>query len=173
MRPCLPLLAFLVAAAALPAQTAPSPQSTVLPVMDKANCPVQFHAQRWNDASSLRDVDTQRPGTASRGLYLHSQLNLSSKDVRWATVVVRGSAPSPHLTPARAAAAGNLQQTFHLADLPRDRDGSWKLVTDQVPLIQQIEITEVHFVDGSVWLASEDAHCRFAPDAYLPVASLR
>ena len=176
MRPCLPLLALLLPVAALSAQTAPvapRSQATVLTVLPSANCPVRFAARRWNDSSALRDVAGKRTEASGQGVVLRSEPEGSGKAVLSATVVVRGSAPSLHLSPAGLQPMSNQQQTFHLAELPRESDGSWKLVTDRVPLIQAIDVTEIRFAGGSVWHAAAGESCRFQPDSYLPVASLR
>ena len=175
MRLRLVLLPMLFAApllvSALGAQSSSAAQLTI--AADNGSCPVQFRAQRWNDARALKDVEVRRPGAAERGLYLRAEHNGAGKEVGSATVIVHGSALAPRLSPARSSGPGELEQTFRLAELPRDHDGNWKLTTDRVPLIRLIEITEMHFVDGSVWQASQDARCRFTPDGFLPVASLR
>ena len=112
------------------------------------NCPVQFSASRWGSGT----VENTRGGAAGaeqRGLLLHLRAMGGDRGVVQATVLVHGSPFHPHVAPAGNSAPGTLTETFHLAGAERDAHGDWKLTTDQVPMVQEVDIVALRFADGT------------------------
>jgi hypothetical protein len=168
MRNFLIVCTLSLAAAALTAQTAPASKA-LYTLVESQNCPVNLTSRRWSVGSVKRALATANPKENEHGLYLYLPPN-NAKNVTSAVAVVRGPAPQPYAEPASTAAPNDLTQTFHLAGLLR---GSWKLTTDQVPFVREIDITEIHFADGAIWHESADSHCRTEPNGFLLVENPR
>lgn len=144
-------------------------RAQAMAVIQSRNCPVQFSADRWG-GGTVEYTGGKLGNRDARGIFLRFLSRAADSDVTSVTAIVHGSLFTLHVEPVRASGPRDLTETFHLTAAVRDRQGHWKLTTDKVPLVTEIEITAIGFADGTAWKETPNAQCRVLPSDFLLVA---
>jgi hypothetical protein len=172
---CSLVAALGLASAALTAQTKAAPVPSVLTGQTPGlACPVHFAAERYGLTATLRQTAKGEAGSFAQSLRLNFASADASEMVR-AVVVVYGANPVAQIVPLAQDQAGQKQsdtgrsETFVLTRTKGRFDPAEEIVTETVPLVQRIEITEIEFKDGSVWRPSREARCSTAPSPFVLV----
>jgi hypothetical protein len=160
---------LLLSSVALTAQTASRGTNAILtagPV--SASCPVGFYASR-TAAPTLMVTKGSSQTPPNLGL----QLNFSHTDtlkIAKASITVHGASTKGRFMPADTAEATDMTETFSL----QGADTAQKLRHAEVWLtkmnaVSWVDLTEIEYVDGSVWHASRFSKCRAVPSNLLLV----
>jgi hypothetical protein len=169
MRKLLVTISLFSSCFALVAQTAAPAGRVDFATVQSENCPVSFTASRWRVGTVDRALAATEPREKEHGIYLRVPVE-GSKAILSAVAVVHGSGPTPRAELVGNKDTSDLTQTFHIAGLLRESSGRVKLTTDNVPFVREIDLTEMHFADGSAWHESPSSHCRVTPNGFLSVA---
>lgn len=142
----------------------PATHTSIITV-ESQGCPVLATARRWAPRTVVETGNSPRNSNGNK-LYLHFTPT-GERSIVAATVVLHGTTAAAHIEPARNWSAPDLTDTFHLtADPPKGLYDS-EVPLHKVPNVRWLDITEVHFADGTVWHESANAHCNVTPNGFL------
>jgi hypothetical protein len=132
-----------------------------------SQCPIALHVQIDGRAIARSASDSKNGGEGAL-LDLNFGQNGSSKLVA-AMITVHGSTPSVRYQPV----GHEVEPSDSLQVLELGREGGTSLVNREVwvrfPLVSQVELTELHYADGTVWHSSSGANCVVSPSHLLLV----
>ena len=165
------LLVLAMASTAVWAQGNAHSEMTVLAGSpDSSGCPVGFSAER----RSTTEVRYAKDGRQSRGQGLELKFDSQQKKILKANVTVRGVNGEARVMPAGSAGSDDVAEIFEL--IPGTSEDSLKhssLWTERVATVRWVDLTEIAYMDGSVWHASEGKRCRIEPSKFLLVAGAK
>jgi hypothetical protein len=167
------LLVLVMASAGVWAQGNAHSEATVLTgPPSSAGCPVGFSAER-RSAGAVRYA---KDGRESRGQGLELKFDplTDPKKIVKANVTVHGVNGAARVIPAGENSNDDVAEIFQLgAGAGEESLRHSSIWTQQVSTVRWVDLTEVAYADGSVWLASASGRCRVEPSAFLLVAGAR
>jgi hypothetical protein len=131
-------------------------------------CPVGFSAER----RSSTEVRYAKDGKQLRGQGLELQFDPRSnpKKILKVNVTVHGVDGTARVIPAGENSSDDVTELFQVeagaGEGSLRRSNIW---TQRVSTVRWVDLTEVAYADGSVWLASASGRCRVEPSAFLLV----
>ncbi|HMH16489.1 MAG TPA: hypothetical protein VK578_25540 [Edaphobacter sp.] len=167
------LLVLMMASATVWAQEKAHIGPTVLmapPV--STGCPVGFSAER----RSSTQVRYAKDGKQLRGQGLELQFDPQSnpKKILKANVTVHGVNGAARVMPAGSGDSDDVAELFQLeAGAGEESLRHSSIWTKRVATVRWVDLTEVAYADGSVWLASASGRCRIEPNGFLLVAGAK
>jgi hypothetical protein len=135
-------------------------------------CPVGFTAER----RSTTEVRYAKDGKQLHGQGLELQFDPRSnpKKILKVNVTVHGVDGAARVIPAGSSDSEDVAELFQLE--AGAGEGSLRhsnLWTQRVSTIRWVDLTQVAYSDGSVWLASASGRCRVEPSGFLLVAGAK
>jgi hypothetical protein len=167
------LLVLVMASAGVLAQGNAHSEMTVLAgPPDSSGCPVGFSAER----RSTTEVRYAKDGREIRGqgLELKFDSQTEPKKILKANVTVHGVTGEARVIPAGSRDSDDVAELFQLeAGAGEESLRHSSIWTQRVSTVRWVDLTEVAYVDGSVWLASASGRCRIEPNGFLLIAGAR
>lgn len=167
------LLVLVMASAGAWAQANPHIGPTVFMAAPiSTGCPVGFSAER-RSAGAVRYA---KDGSERRGQGLELKFDplADPKKIVKVNVTVHGVNGTARVMAAGENSGDDVAEIFQLeagaGEGSLRRSSIW---TQQVSTVRWVDLTEVAYADGSVWLASASGRCRVEPSAFLLVAGAK
>ena len=135
-------------------------------------CPVGFSAER----RSTTEVRYAKDGKQLRGQGLELQFDsrTNPKMILKANVTVHGVDGTARVIPAGSSDSEDVSELFQLEAGAGEKSLRHSSIwTQRVSTVRWVDLTEVAYADGSVWLASASGRCRVEPNGFLLVAGAK
>ncbi len=152
--------------------TTSDPSIFVEPVRSMG-CPISWVAQRVPMTGERVLLPAAAPQTSSWGVAgLELQFGHAKQGIAKVSVTVHGKTLAEGMLPAALRPSEEITENFPL-ERPVGVHGlaSATITTHRISSVLWVELTQIRFVDGSVWRPSQDEQCRTAPRVLQNVAS--
>ena len=150
----------------------PIADAVVSALTGSLGCPVDMSAQR-TPGGALAYAGGSGQGSGQNGVHV-SLKALTGDRIREASLTVHALSARSRLLPASVDDAPDIARNFHLVGGKQGAvllDGEAS-VSGKATVVY-VDIEELRYADGRIWQPAAGASCRFEPDGFLPVASLR
>lgn len=169
MRSLLNVLLLLAIPASLSGQVVTHSSAAQPEPAMSAVCPVSF-AVELSSPGAIRITQSAQP--PKRGSQLDLTFDLQdAPEIASMRVVVHGLTGNWHVSPVRPSSEEKTQ-SFELdrpSDVKRWRQASLKVT--KLPFVNSAEITEITFVDHSMWRPAHGAFCQASPNPVQLIAA--
>jgi hypothetical protein len=135
-------------------------------------CPVGFSAER-QAARAVRYAKGEPVQTHGQGLELKFDPQNDPRKIVKVNITVHGIDGSARVIPAGEKSSDSVAELFELTAAGDNSLRHSNVWTRGINVIQWVDLTEVAYADGSVWLASASGRCRVEPNGFLLVAGAR
>ena len=135
-------------------------------------CPVGFSAER-QAAGVVRYAKGDQTQTHGQGLELKFDSRNDTRKIVKVNITVHGLDGSARVIPASEKSSDDLAELFELTAAGDNSLRHSNIWTQRMSTIRWVDLTEVAYADGSVWLASASGRCRIEPSGFLLVAGAK
>ena len=135
-------------------------------------CPMGFSVER-QAAGAVRYAKGEQAQTHGQGLELKFNPQNDPRKIVKVNITVHGIDGSARVIPAGEKSGDDVAELFELTAVGDDSLRHSNVWTKRMNVIRWVDLTEVAYADGSVWLASASGRCRVEPSAFLLVAGAK
>ena len=137
--------------------------------LPSTGCPVSVSARQQAVGQNLSIGGGHRSAPGDHGLALQFG-EPEGAAIVGATVRVWGLSPRGRFLTAANGSDPDVSREFDLK--LAGSKGLSDVWMSGVSALTRVDVSEIRYADGSVWRATEKAHCTATPDGMLPIASL-
>ena len=167
------LLILMMASVGVLAQAnAPIKPTVFTGVPVSTGCPVGFSAE-GQAAGVVRYAKGEQAQTHGQGLELRFDPINDPRKIVKVNITVHGVDGSARVIPVGGKSSDDVAELFELTAAGDNSLRHSNVWTQRMSVIQWVDLTEVAYADGSVWLASASGRCRIEPSGFLLVAGAK